>query len=53
MTASAGTIGTSWMPTAAGPSESDSRKVGKSAREQWRRQQHSAGTLGPAAGTYN
>ncbi len=33
MTVAAGTIGTSWMSTAVGPPESDSRKVGNSTAE--------------------
>jgi hypothetical protein len=33
MTVAAGTIGTSWMSTAAGPPESDSRKVSNSTVE--------------------
>jgi hypothetical protein len=33
MTAAAGTLGTSWMSTAIGPPESDSKKVGNSTVE--------------------
>jgi hypothetical protein len=50
MTEAVGTIGTSWMSTAAGPPESDSRKVSNNSIKG---QQYSGGTPATAAGTHD